>query len=124
MFARVLDAGERIVYTPDALVWHRHRREKRALQRCIFGYGVGLYAFLTKRLVERHDLRALEIGARWWVGPLVKAARRRMKGTASVSPDLLAREALGALVGPVMYWREVGRARTPKLADIDEMVPR
>lgn len=112
MFARLLDAGTQIVYTPEAVVWHRHRREKQALQRCIFGYGVGLYAFLTKRLVEQRDLRAIEIGARWWVGPLIKAAGNWVRGHECVSAGLLVREAFGALVGPFSYWQEVGHARS------------
>jgi len=32
MFARILDAGWLIAYTPDAYVWHRHRRTPRELR--------------------------------------------------------------------------------------------
>ena len=106
MFARVLDTGAQIVYTPEALVWHRHRREQAELRRCIFGYGVGLFSFLTKRLVEVRDLQALIIAARWFVGPLAKVAWRRLFGQLTISLDLLLLEAGGACVGPVRFWQE------------------
>jgi GT2 family glycosyltransferase len=105
MFARILDAGQQIVYRPDALVWHRHRREMHELNDCIFGYGVGLYSFLTRRLLEQHDYGVPIIAGRWFVGPLVKAAWRRLRGQPAVSLPLLLREAGGALLGPWFFWR-------------------
>jgi len=111
MFARVLDTGSRIAYTPDALVWHRHRREPRSLHYCIFGYGVGLYSFLTKRVLEAHDAHALVIAGRWLVGPLVKAVWRRLGGKPVVPLRLLLLEAVGACVGPMRFWHERRRHR-------------
>ncbi len=105
MFARILDAGKQIVYTPEALVWHRHRRDEVALRRCIFGYGVGLYSFLTKRLIEERDYQALIIAARWFVGPLIKAAIRRMRRQPAVPLSLLLHEAGGACIGPLRFWQ-------------------
>lgn len=105
MFARILASGAKIIYTPEARVWHRHRREMAELRRCIFGYGVGLYSFLTKRLVEAGDLQAIITAARWFAGPLVKAAWRRLRGQATVSLDLLLLEAAGACLGPWKFWR-------------------
>jgi GT2 family glycosyltransferase len=109
MFARVLEAGAQIVYTPDALVWHRHRREQDELHRCIFGYGVGLFSFLTKRLIENRDPQALFTAVRWFAGPLVKAAWRRLRGQAAVPLDLLLLEAGGACLGPWRFWQECRR---------------
>ncbi|HMQ29570.1 MAG TPA: glycosyltransferase [Chloroflexaceae bacterium] len=112
MFARVLEAGARIVYTPDALVWHRHRRTDAELRSCIYGYGVGLYSFLTKRLVEGRDAQALVIGARWLVGPVVKGLWRRLRGRAAVPASLLLLELAGAFEGPLAYARESWAARS------------
>jgi GT2 family glycosyltransferase len=111
MYARVLDAGASIVYTPDALVWHRHRRELAELHSCIFGYGVGLYSFLTKRLIEQGDSYALLTAARWWAGPLVKAAWHRLRGRETAPLKLLLLEAAGAFYGPLSY-RQADRLLT------------
>jgi len=111
MFARVLDWGASIVYTPHALVWHRHRTTDAELRRCIFGYGVGVYAFLTKRLIEGGDLRALVVAARWLVGPFLRAARRRFAGEAAAPVRLLLLEAAGAAAGPARFLAEHRRQR-------------
>ncbi len=111
MFARMLDAGVAIAYTPKALVWHRHRDTDAELQRCIFGYGVGVYAFLTKRVVEGGDLRALVVAARWLVGPFLRAARRRFAGETAAPMRLLLLEAAGAAAGPARFLAEHRRQR-------------
>jgi GT2 family glycosyltransferase len=113
MFARMLDAGAAIAYTPAALVWHRHRDDHRELRSVIFGYGTGLYAMLTKRLVECGDARALVVAARWFAGPIVKALRGRLRGERTVPASLLVAEAGGALLGPLMYFRERARRGGP-----------
>jgi len=111
MFARMLDAGFAIAYTPRALVWHRHRDTDAELQRCVFGYGVGVYAFLTKRVVEARDLGALVIAARWLVGPFLRAARRRIAGESAAPVRLLLLEAAGAAAGPARFFAEHRRRR-------------
>lgn len=105
MFARMLASGQQIVYTPDALVWHRHRREDEALRQCLFGYGVGLSSFLTKRVIEAHEWRAAIVAARWWIGPLVKAGQHRLRGEPSIPLRLLLQEATGMLFGPLRLWQ-------------------
>lgn len=111
MFARILASGAQIVYTPDALVWHRHRRDMAQLRRCIFGYGVGLYSFLTKRLLEQRDRQALVIGLRWLLGPLVKACWNKLCGRPTVSPTLLLLEVAGACLGPLRLWQATVKER-------------
>ena len=112
MFARVLESGHRIVYTPDALVWHAHRGDTRALRECIFGYGVGLYSVLTKRLVEAGDVQAVVVAARWFVGPFARWARLRLARRPAIPCSLVLLEADGACLGPICYWRETRRLRS------------
>ncbi|MEV6649408.1 glycosyltransferase [Streptomyces sp. NPDC051219] len=55
-FVRILAAGHRLRYTPDALVWHHHRETWQDLENQAYGYGAGLTAFLTAILVRRPAL--------------------------------------------------------------------
>ncbi len=57
-FFEVLQAGHRLVYEPRAVVRHRHAREMAALERQMFGYGVGLTAYLTASVARRPRLIA------------------------------------------------------------------
>ncbi|MET9551513.1 glycosyltransferase [Streptomyces sp. NPDC006645] len=52
-FVRILAAGHRLRYTPDALVWHHHRETWQDLRNQAYGYGAGLTAYLTA-LLCRH----------------------------------------------------------------------
>jgi glycosyltransferase involved in cell wall biosynthesis len=115
-FARILDAGASIVYRPDAVVRHRHRRDEDDLRRAVFGYGVGLYAFLTKRLVEHRDPHAIVIAARWLIGPPVKAAWNTLRGRPASAPDLVWAEVRGALHGPFRFARARREAAAGKAA--------
>lgn len=102
-FARVLASGRSIAYRPDALVWHRHRREPAALRRIVFGYGVGLYAVLAKRLLEDGDRGVWVTAPRWLLGPPVKAAWNAVRRRPATPADLVLMELLGALLGPLRY---------------------
>ncbi|MFE2942498.1 glycosyltransferase family 2 protein [Streptomyces sp. NPDC059255] len=55
-FVRVLAAGHRLRYTPEALVWHHHRETWQDLRNQAYGYGAGLTAYLTALLVRRPAL--------------------------------------------------------------------
>jgi hypothetical protein len=111
MFARILDAGWQIFYTPDAYVWHRHRRTSREVRSCVFGYGVGLYSMLTKRILELRDVGAIITAGRWLVGPLVKAARAKIAGAPSPPWNVVLAETAGAAVGPFCFGYETWRSR-------------
>jgi GT2 family glycosyltransferase len=45
---RVLQKGFRVVYEPQALVWHEHRRELHAVEEQLVGHQLALITFLTK----------------------------------------------------------------------------
>ncbi len=111
MFARILDGGWRIAYVPGAYIWHRHRRTDRELRSCVFGYGIGVFSMLTKRLVEHRDAGAIITGGRWLLGPLVKAARAKMTGVPSPPWSVVLAETAGAPLGPICYVYETWRGR-------------
>ncbi|MFE1960162.1 glycosyltransferase family 2 protein [Streptomyces sp. NPDC059479] len=55
-FVRILAAGHRLRYAPEALVWHHHRETWQDLRNQAHGYGAGLTAYLTAILVRRPAL--------------------------------------------------------------------
>lgn len=114
IFARLLGAGHRLVYEPMARVAHRHRRTRRELRRQLFGYGVGVYAFWTLRLLHDRDRDAL----RFMVGTLLTHALRRLRRSLlgrpdEVPPDLVLAELLGCVYGPIAYLRARRSAGRP-----------
>lgn len=111
IFARVLDAGWAIRYSPDMMVFHRHRRTMRELRSCVYGYGVGVYSLLTKRCFEHGDPGALVTAARWLVGPIAKTVRARALGRRTAPWTIVLAETAGAACGPIFFARETLRLR-------------
>jgi GT2 family glycosyltransferase len=103
-FYRVITRGFRAVYTPNALVWHRHRRDWPGLKRCIEGYGVGLFAWWTRALLVENDWTALKIGMSWFFEHHVREVARSVLQRPGAQPrDLALAELRGALAGPQAY---------------------
>lgn len=121
-FFDIIAAGYAIVYEPSALVWHRHRRDYRALQNQAFTYGLGLTAYLTKIVIDRPS-RSGGLLAR--LGPGLAHGLRRnspknVGKRADYPAELTWRERYGMLVGPFAYargrWqrRRLYRAHSPR----------
>ena len=51
-FFSILSGGYRLVYQPQGIVWHHHRRGEEGMRRQAYCYGMGLGAFLTKIVVD------------------------------------------------------------------------
>ena len=106
MFSRIMLEGYRIVYDPAALTRHRHRRTKEELRRTVYGYGVGVYATLTRHLLLHHEWGAFRIAWKWFrldQGPkLARSLRRRSR---SLELRLILDELRGCCVGPWAYLR-------------------
>lgn len=114
MFGRLLAAGYRLVYEPRAAVLHRHRRTREELRSQLFGYGVGVYAYWTHRVLHHRDADA----ARFAVGMLGKYIWRRLRRAILRRPDelpvdLVLAEIAGCFYGPIAYLRARRRAGAP-----------
>lgn len=102
---RVVQAGLTVLYEPEALVFHRHRRDYPALRRQLDNNGIGLAAFLVREGLafprERRELLKL---ARWWVRhyalPRAVVALTQPGG---LPRDLVFGEIVGGLLGPWRY---------------------
>jgi len=109
-FYRLLRRGLRIVYTPDAIVWHRHRREMKQLRSALGGYSTGVYAFLLRCLQDHRDLSALDVGWRWFYGHHLAHLWRALRGGDGALPmSLVLAEIGGCLAAP--YAHVVSRRR-------------
>ncbi|MFB8237404.1 glycosyltransferase [Kitasatospora purpeofusca] len=111
-FLQVLIAGRTVVYRPDALVWHPHRRSMEALSTQVFGFGVGFGAYLTAAVRHQPELLAALLAR---VPRGVRQTLRRGTPAGGRRDPLMAHlgrlELLGLLYGPLSYLRSVRRQR-------------
>jgi O-antigen biosynthesis protein len=105
-FFEVIAAGQSILFTPAALVWHWYADDVDTLRRQAYGYGAGLAAYLTKVLTDE-PARVLGIAVR---APAALAhvrglARSRGASRDGRPADLLAFERRGMASGAAGYLR-------------------
>lgn len=104
MFSRLLAAGFQIIYEPRALNWHRHRRSWTELRRTIYGYGVGVYSFWTRKLLFEGEWWVAWVALKWFLtGQLPTLLRSLFRLKDAPAMDLICLELLGCLAGPVKY---------------------
>jgi GT2 family glycosyltransferase len=78
LFYRLLRAGARIRYEPDALVYHERASKARRLRaRWTYGYGMGAFCSLWLRRGDLYALRVLVHWLRWQCRDFTIAAVRR-----------------------------------------------
>lgn len=111
LFYRILKANHTIVYEPTAWLWHRHRRDPRALRRQIYAYSKGHVAYHLTTLMRDGDRRALiRLG---YALPRTYAWRAwtRLRGRSDYPVSLVLVEIAGSLAGPWALWRARRRVR-------------
>ena len=113
LFFRILARGYKIVYEPEALSWHRHRRTWEETRKTFYAYGVGVYAFWTRSLLVEKEFGVFRVGWAWFYGSqfpnLIRSLLRR---PGSVPLNLLLAELKGCLVGPWAYLLSRQKTRT------------
>jgi GT2 family glycosyltransferase len=113
-FFETITHGYRLVYEPGALVFHRHHRDYASLRKQVYGYGVGLGAFLMKTVVDK-PIRFLELMAKTPSGLKYYFSSRSLKNQKkqkSFPRELSILELRGLLYGPFAYLRS--RRKTAK----------
>lgn len=104
-FFSVLAAGHSLVYQPTALAWHHHKRDLEALHNQVYGYGVGLGAYLTSALVDHPAMTIQALcrapaGLRYAFHP---DSPRNARVGSSWPRELVWRERQGLALGPLAY---------------------
>lgn len=101
MLYRVVHAGHPLIYEPQFMVFHRHRREVEALRRQYCrSWSQGLMAWVVKTYkvdpIQRPNLRRLVI---WWFGNEMKELYKTIVGRHVLSPDMILAELWGGIIG-------------------------
>lgn len=112
-FFQVITRGYNLVYEPDAVLYHEHRREYSALCKQIYDAGRGLTAYLAK-VTAQDKARLFDIGRRLPYGVYFTFNPRspKNKGRSRTYPKELARlEMRGMLTGLFAYVRARKHAR-------------
>jgi len=117
---RALEAGWSVVYQPQALAWHEHRRDLAAVHGQIIGHQRAVLAFLGKHLARTSVRRGLPLLA--YVGwrllkPGVRLVRRGL-GRDPLPSSVLLRMWWNCWIGLSAYpvARAVARARRERYA--------
>ena len=111
MFRRILAAGWRIVYDPEALNWHRHRRTDAELLRQLHGYERAGFAILARSLLYEGNLDALRHAWQWLRRELPGLRRALREPAGSASRDTTLARLRGAVQGPRAYVQAHRRVR-------------
>lgn len=111
LFYKILKAGYTIVYEPTAYVWHRHRRDDRALRHQIRCYSKGHVAYHLTTLLRDRDARALVRLGYSLPKTYMRRAYARLRGRSDYPLDLIATEIAGTLAGPWALWQSRRRVR-------------
>jgi len=101
MFYRVIRAGYPLVYEPQFLAFHRHRREMWQLRRQYSrSWARGLMAYVAKTYrydtPQRPNLRRL---VAWWFDQELNQLIRSVRGKHVLPPDMILAELWGGIVG-------------------------
>jgi O-antigen biosynthesis protein len=105
MFFRLLKGGYSLVYEPNAVVRHRHRRDYRELRKQIMGWGTGFVPYLQSSATRFPDECAaiIRFGLKWFFMRVCRVLifsmfPNRMR-------DLFIAELVGPFKSPFLYAR-------------------
>jgi glycosyltransferase involved in cell wall biosynthesis len=126
---RTVVLGHRLVYRPNAMVWHDHRADYADLRRQVYSYGAGLTAYLLKTVTTNPIVLPAFValvpkGIRFLLLP---GSAMNSRKEDDYPRDLTRAELRGMLHGPLAYLnsrRMYGRHRVPRAATRDWILPK
>ncbi len=126
LFYKIIKAGYTLVYQPDALVWHTHRRDRQSLRKQIYNYSKGHVAYHLTTLLRDRDRRAVFRLLVELPRSYLKRIYWRLRGHSDYPISLILLEIGGNLAGPYTLWlsrrrvKREGRSEFPVPTDISE----
>lgn len=100
IFYRVIRAGYPLIYEPQYLVYHQHRREYEKLRRQYWSWGLGFMAFVIKSYqVDRPQRRQFRRLIAWWFKDQLKQLKQSFKGQHALPLEMIWAELWGGIVG-------------------------
>jgi GT2 family glycosyltransferase len=112
-FQRVMELDGVLVYRPDAIVSHRHRRTRTGLRRQLFDNGRGYGAFYAKTFARTRGAERLRASgaAAGWIAFLLGRVLRKLVRRERLPFGLIVAEIAGAAVAPICLLRSRSVAR-------------
>jgi GT2 family glycosyltransferase len=100
IFYRVIRAGYPLVYEPQYLIYHQHRRELSQLQHQYWTWGLGFMSFVIKSFQVDPSQRAklLQLIA-WWLKNQLWQLQQSLTGQHVLSPAMVLAEFWGGIIG-------------------------
>lgn len=110
-FARILLAGYHIIYDPEAVSWHRHRRTWKEAVKAIHGYGIGVYAFWTRLFFEEKQYAIIFFPKNWLLHTQLPNFYKSLFRIKKFPLSFLLAEFRGCLKGPFTYFKSRKQVR-------------
>ena len=100
IFYRVIRAGYPLVYEPQYLIYHQHRRELSQLRHQYWTWGLGFMSFVIKSFQVDPSQRAklLQLIA-WWLKNQLWQLQQSLTGQHVLSPAMVLAEFWGGIIG-------------------------
>lgn len=100
IFYRVVRSNHLLVYAPQYLVYHQHRRELEKLRRQYWSWGLGFMAFVVKSyrsdpMQQQQFIRLIT----WWFNNQLRQLAKGFLGRHSLPPIMIWAELWGGVVG-------------------------
>lgn len=128
MFFRVLQEGHTLIYEPNAVVRHRHRRSYAKLKTQLTNNGIGLYAYLVRsaQAYPKALGSILWVGIYWFIDWNVRRAWIAFKHPTRIPAELVWSELRGSWAGLWRYpqacrkVRQIEQEFGSQVADIEQ----
>jgi hypothetical protein len=100
IFYRIIRTGHSLVYEPQYLVFHQHRRETMELRRQYGGWGLSFMTFLVKSYKSDHPNRHKLAGLLcWWFLHQLWQVAKSLAGRHALPSDMIFAELRGGVSG-------------------------